>query len=76
MSDVRIVLVDDHEMIRAGLRSIIDAEPDLAVVGEAPDAWVKVNIQPTRFTPRCFVLRIGPTVFPHPKTCSTHFRFL
>ena len=39
-------------------------------------AWVKVNVQPTRLMPRCFVFRIGPTVFPHPNTCSTHFRFL
>ena len=37
MNDVRIVLVDDHDMIRAGLRSIIDAELGLVVVGEAPD---------------------------------------
>ena len=31
---VRIVLVDDHQMFRDGLRRLIDAERDLRVVGE------------------------------------------
>ncbi len=30
-----VVLVDDHRVVRAGLRSALDAEPDLDVVGEA-----------------------------------------
>jgi DNA-binding NarL/FixJ family response regulator len=30
-----VVLVDDHRVVRAGLRSALDAEPDLEVVGEA-----------------------------------------
>ncbi|MEV4316332.1 response regulator transcription factor [Actinocrispum sp. NPDC049592] len=33
----RVLLVDDEELIRAGLRAIIDVEPDLEVVGEAAD---------------------------------------
>ena len=32
---VRIALVDDHAILRQGLRSILDREPDLEVVGEA-----------------------------------------
>ncbi|MFI6813152.1 response regulator [Nonomuraea sp. NPDC050328] len=32
-----VVLADDEDLIRAGLRIIIDAEPDLRVVGEAAD---------------------------------------
>ncbi|XRQ03368.1 response regulator [Actinomadura welshii] len=34
---VRVLLVDDERLIRAGLAAIIDAEEDLAVVGEAAD---------------------------------------
>ncbi|KAB8194586.1 response regulator [Nonomuraea phyllanthi] len=34
---LRVVIADDEDLVRAGLRIIIDAEPDLAVVGEASD---------------------------------------
>ena len=32
-----ILLADDQELVRAGLRMILAAEPDLTVVGEASD---------------------------------------
>lgn len=32
---IRVVLADDQQLIRAGLRALVDAEPDLTVVGEA-----------------------------------------
>ncbi|MGI8595260.1 MAG: response regulator [Solirubrobacteraceae bacterium] len=32
-----VLLVDDEPLIRSGLRAIINAEPDLAVIGEADD---------------------------------------
>ncbi len=35
MEPVRILVVDDHALVRAGLRVLLDAEPDLRVVGEA-----------------------------------------
>ncbi|SEF43361.1 DNA-binding response regulator, NarL/FixJ family, contains REC and HTH domains [Thermomonospora echinospora] len=34
---IDVLVVDDERLIRAGLRAIIDAEPDLRVVGEASD---------------------------------------
>ncbi|MFJ9778657.1 response regulator transcription factor [Amycolatopsis sp. NPDC101161] len=34
---VRVLLVDDEPLIRAGLRAIVDSEPGLTVVGEAAD---------------------------------------
>jgi two-component system response regulator NreC len=32
---IRIQLVDDHAVLRAGLRALLEAEPDMEVVGEA-----------------------------------------
>jgi two-component system response regulator DevR len=34
----RLLLVDDHEVFRIGLRTVLEFEPDLKVVGEAGDA--------------------------------------
>ena len=34
---IRVLLVDDHAMMRQGLRSVLDAYPDVEVVGEAAD---------------------------------------
>jgi two-component system response regulator NreC len=34
---IRILLVDDHAIERQGLRALLDAQPDMTVVGEAPD---------------------------------------
>lgn len=34
---IRVLLVDDQALIRAGFRSLLDAEDDIEVVGEAPD---------------------------------------
>jgi two-component system response regulator DevR len=35
---LRIVLVDDHEVVRLGLRALLERQPDLTVVGEAESA--------------------------------------
>ncbi|MBK6326151.1 MAG: response regulator transcription factor [Chloroflexi bacterium] len=35
MSSLRILLVDDHEVVRLGLRSLLDHHPNFEVVGEA-----------------------------------------
>ncbi|MFJ5880951.1 response regulator [Kitasatospora cineracea] len=34
---IKVLLVDDEELIRFGLRAVLDAQPDLDVVGEAAD---------------------------------------
>lgn len=35
MSKIRVMLVDDHAVLRAGLRMLIDSQPDMQIVGEA-----------------------------------------
>jgi DNA-binding NarL/FixJ family response regulator len=36
-SNLRVLLVDDQSLVRMGFRMVLDAEPDLTVVGEASD---------------------------------------
>ncbi|HEX2662706.1 MAG TPA: response regulator transcription factor [Candidatus Acidoferrum sp.] len=37
MKKIRILLADDHKLMRSGLRLLIEQQPDLTVVGEAAD---------------------------------------
>src|SRR5690348_2938924 len=38
MSKIRVFLTDDHMLFRQGIKTLIAAEPDLEVVGEAANA--------------------------------------
>jgi len=40
---VRVLLVDDQALVRAGFRMILDAEPDIEVMGEAADGIEAVD---------------------------------
>ncbi len=40
---ITVFLVDDHEMVRDGVRALLDAEPDITVVGEAGDAEAAIG---------------------------------
>ena len=39
----RVVLVDDQALVRTGLRMVLEAEPDIEVVGEAADGLQAVE---------------------------------
>jgi DNA-binding NarL/FixJ family response regulator len=41
---IRLVLVDDHEIVRAGLRMLLAGYPDLEVVGEADDGATALEL--------------------------------
>jgi DNA-binding NarL/FixJ family response regulator len=34
---IRVLLAEDHEVVRRGLRMVLEAEPDIEVVAEAAD---------------------------------------
>jgi DNA-binding NarL/FixJ family response regulator len=40
---IRVLLVDDHALARTGLRMVLDAEPDIEVVGEAANGRQAVH---------------------------------
>ncbi len=40
---IRVLLVDDEPLVRSGLRAIVEAEPDIEVVGEADDGAAAVS---------------------------------
>jgi DNA-binding NarL/FixJ family response regulator len=47
MTKTRIMIVDDHEVVRLGLRTVFELEPDLVVVGEASnglEALAKIGV--------------------------------
>lgn len=44
MSRVRVLLVDDHAILRDGLRAILGQQPDMDVVGEASDGLSAVRL--------------------------------
>jgi DNA-binding NarL/FixJ family response regulator len=44
MHEIRIVLVDDHAIVRQGIRAMLDREPCLRVVGEAAGATAALRV--------------------------------
>jgi DNA-binding NarL/FixJ family response regulator len=41
---IRVALVDDQELVRTGFRMMLDAQPDMQVVGEAADGAAAVEL--------------------------------
>jgi len=44
---IRILIADDQELVRTGFRVVLDAEPDLEVVGEAADGLAALETSET-----------------------------
>ncbi len=44
MPDIRVLVVDDHAVVRHGLRSYLDLQPGISVVGEAADGAAALEV--------------------------------
>ncbi len=58
MGQIRILLADDHTIIRSGLRLLLEQQPDFKVVAEAGDGREAVELV-SRHHPEVIVLDIG-----------------
>lgn len=47
MPPIRVLLVDDHEVVRIGLRAMLELEPDIRVAGEAADGPTALALVPS-----------------------------
>jgi DNA-binding NarL/FixJ family response regulator len=55
---IRIVVADDHQVVRAGVRAVLASEPDVVVVGEASDGAAALA-QVTELGPDVLLLDLG-----------------
>ena len=58
MKPLRILLADDHEIVRQGVRMLIEKEPGWEVCGEAADGRKAVSMA-TKLTPDIVILDMG-----------------
>lgn len=58
MTPIRVLLADDHTLIRAGLRMVVVSQPDFTVVGEASDGREAVALA-EQLKPDVVVMDIG-----------------
>lgn len=76
-----ILLVDDHAVLRAGLRLLLDGQPDLRVIGEAEDVRTAVA-QATTLQPDLILLDLsltgssGLAAIPALRAVAPHSRIL
>src|SRR4030065_1663780 len=47
MTQIKLLLVDDHEVIRTGLRMLLPSRPDLVIVGEAASGLEAIEVAAT-----------------------------
>ena len=82
---IRILLVDDHAVVRNGFRMILGSQPDMEVVGEASNGRQAIAMADTTH-PEVVVMDITMPelngieatrqiahVLPHPRTLKTDF---
>jgi len=58
MQNLRILLAEDHQMVREGLRALVNAQPDMTVIGEAGDGQAAVQ-QASELGPDIIVMDVS-----------------
>ncbi len=58
MSNIRLLLVDDYEIVRAGIRSLLDNHPDMEVIGEAANGEEAIALA-TRYEPDVVLMDVS-----------------
>jgi two-component system response regulator NreC len=60
MAKIRVFLTDDHTLFRQGIRTLIDSEPDMEIVGEAANA-IEAIAHAAEVRPDVVLMDIGMT---------------
>jgi DNA-binding NarL/FixJ family response regulator len=55
---IRILLADDHKIVRQGLRTLLQKEPDMEVVAEAEDGRASLKLA-QQFSPQVVIMDVG-----------------
>lgn len=55
---IKIILVDDHKIVRQGLRNMLEQETDLEVIGEADDGRMAVRLV-RELSPQVVIMDVG-----------------
>ena len=57
MPEIRLLLVDDHEIVRSGLKMLLESQPDISIIGEAGSGMQAIEIV-NRLSPDVVVMDI------------------
>jgi DNA-binding NarL/FixJ family response regulator len=55
---IRVLIADDHSIVRAGVRSLLEGHPEFEVVGEAGSGWEAIELA-TRLQPDVVLMDIA-----------------
>ena len=58
MSKIRVLIADDHGIVRAGIRLLLEGHADIEVIGEASNGWAAIE-QATRLQPDVVLMDIA-----------------
>jgi DNA-binding NarL/FixJ family response regulator len=69
MTSIRIAIVDDHEVVRQGLRLSLELEADMTVVGEARTGAEAIDLARQRQPPDVMLLDVRLGDLDGPEVC-------